>query len=205
MIGRLPELLYNFSSKPVDPDFLLVKNIWRRAQILVEFKSELTLFTEITVGDGERPEDVATRFYNNPFYNWTILVVNDIVDYYKQWPRSITQLQSYIKEKYDNEAATKHHVTKEVKDANGNIIVPSGKVVPSNFQVAYYDGTTTVTQTPVVSVSNAQYETELNSKKQQIQIVKPELIEDFVDAYYTILAKGKVTTIGTAVSDVNME
>ena len=56
-----------------------------------------------------------------------------------------------------------------------------------------------------MSVSNAQYETELNSKKQQIQIVKPELIEDFVDAYYTILAKGKVTTIGTAVSDVNME
>ena len=130
--------------------------------------------------------------------------MNDIVDYYKQWPRSVTQLQSYIKEKYDNEAATKHHVTKEVKDANGNIIVPSGKVVPSNFQVAYYDGTTTVTQTPVVSVSNAQYETELNSKKQQIQVIKPELVEDFVATYNSLLKKGKISSVGGGTSDINM-
>ena len=39
MLNRLPELLYNVSSKPLDPDFLLVKNIWRRAQVLVEYKS----------------------------------------------------------------------------------------------------------------------------------------------------------------------
>ena len=76
MIGRLPELLYNFSSKPLDPDFLYVKNIWRRAQVLTEFKSSVTMFTEDTVKDGERPEDIATRLYGNPFYNWTILVIN---------------------------------------------------------------------------------------------------------------------------------
>ena len=51
MINKLPELLYNFSSKPLDPDFLVVKNIWRRAQVLTEFKSQVTIFTEITVGD----------------------------------------------------------------------------------------------------------------------------------------------------------
>ena len=125
MLNRLPELLYNVSSKPLDPDFLLVKNIWRRAQVLVEYKSEVTIFTEITVGDGERPEDIATRYYGNPFFNWTILVINDIVDYYNQWPRSIVQLQDYINSKYTNPQATKHHVTTEVKDANENIIVLS--------------------------------------------------------------------------------
>ena len=52
MLNKLPELLYNFSSKPLDPDFLVVKNIWRRAQVLTEFKSQVTIFTEITVGDG---------------------------------------------------------------------------------------------------------------------------------------------------------
>ena len=41
------------------------------------------------VGDGERPEDIATRLYRNPFYNWTILVINDITDVYAQWPRSV--------------------------------------------------------------------------------------------------------------------
>ena len=186
MIGRLPELLYNFSSKPLDPDFLYVKNIWRRAQVLTEYKSRVTMFTEDTVKDGEKPEDIATRLYGNPFYNWTILVINDVTDYYKQWPKSVVQLQEYINTKYTNGQATKHHVTTEVKDASGNIIVPAGKVVPSTFQVAYYDGSTTVTANPVVSVTNAQYETEENSKLQSIQVVKPELIEDFVDAYYSI-------------------
>tara|TARA_B100001248_G_scaffold142378_1_gene106904 strand:- start:239 stop:853 length:615 start_codon:yes stop_codon:yes gene_type:complete len=204
MLNRLPELLYNVSSKPLDPDFLLVKNIWRRAQVLVEYKSEVTIFTEITVGDGERPEDIATRYYGNPFFNWTILVINDIVDYYNQWPRSIVQLQDYINSKYTNPQATKHHVTTEVKDANENIIVPAGKVVPSNFQVAYFNGSTTVTASPVASVTNAAYEFDLNAKKQTIQIVKPDIIEDFVDVYNKILAKGKITTFATSGSDIQM-
>ena len=204
MLNRLPELLYNVSSKPLDPDFLLVKNIWRRAQVLVEYKSEVTIFTEITVGDGERPEDIATRYYGNPFFNWTILVINDIVDYYNQWPRSIVQLQDYINSKYTNPQATKHHITTEVKDANENIIVPAGKVVPSNFQVAYFNGSTTVTASPVASVTNAAYEFDLNAKKQNIQIVKPDIIEDFVDVYNKILAKGKITTFATSGSDIQM-
>ena len=204
MLRGLPELLYNFSSKPLDPDFLFVKNIWRRAEILTEFKAQVTIFNEITVQDGERPEDVATAFYKNPFYNWTVLVANDIVDVYSQWPRSITQLQEFINQKYDNPQATKHHVTTEVRDANNNIIVPAGKVVASNYQISYYNGSTTVTATPVVSISNEQFEFEENAKKSQIQIVKPTIIEDFVENYYGILTKGRLEPVGASASDINM-
>ena len=205
MLKRLPDLFYNFSSRPLDSDYLLVKNIWRRAQILVEYKSQVTLFTEENVRDGERPEDIATRLYRNPFYNWTILVINDITDVYAQWPKSVQQLQDFINQKYDNPMATKHHVTTEVKDANGNIIVPAGKVVASNYQISYYDGSTTVTATPVASVTNATYETELNSKKQNIQVVKPELIEDFVSVYYEIANKGKDQLSATSAADITMD
>ena len=205
MLKRLPDLFYNFSSRPLDSDYLLVKNIWRRAQILVEYKTQVTLFTEENVRDAERPEDFATRLYKNPFYNWVILVINDITDVYSQWPRSQTQLQDFTNQKYDNPMATNHHITTEVKDANNNIIVPAGKIVPSNFQVAYYDGSTTVTSTPVVSVTNASYETELNSKKQNIQVVKPELIEDFVSVYYEIANKGKNQPSVTSAADITMD
>ena len=204
MIKNLPNLLYNIGSKSLDPDFLYVKNIRRRAEILTEFKAQLSLFDEENVQDGERPEDIATRLYRNPFYNWTIFVINDITDYYAQWPRSVTQLQDFISQKYSNPQATKHHVTTEVKDANNNIIVPAGKVVPSNFQVSYYNGSTTVTANPVVSVTNAMYETELNSKKQNIQVVKPKLIEDFVAEYKALLLKGRIATVAGGTSDINM-
>ena len=204
MIKDLPNLLYNIGSNSLDPDFLYVKNIWRRAEILTEFKAQISLFDEENVQDGERPEDIATRLYRNPFYNWTIFVINDITDYYAQWPRSVTQLQDFISQKYSNPQATKHHVTTEVKDANNNIIVPAGKIVPSNFQVSYYNGSTTVTANPVVSVTNAMYETELNSKKQNIHLVKPKLREDFVAEYKALLVKGRVTTVAGGTSDINM-
>ena len=204
MLRGLPELLYNISSKPLDPDFLFVRNIWRRAEVLTEFKSQVTIFNEITVRDGERPEDIATAFYNNPFYNWTVLVANDVVDVYSQWPRSITQLQDFINQKYDNPQATKHHVTTEVKDAKNNIIVEAGKVVASNYQISYYNGSTTVTATPVVSVSNEQFEFEENAKKARIQIIKPQLIEDFVENYYSILSKGRIDNVGASATDINM-
>ena len=205
MLKRLPDIFYNFSSRPLDSDYLLVKNIWRRAQILVEYKTQVTLFTEENVKDGERPEDVATRLYKNPFYNWVILVINDITDVYSQWPKSQTQLQDFTNQKYDNPIATKHHITTEVKDANNNIIVPAGKVVPSNFQIAYYNGSTTITATPVASVTNAAYEADLNSKKQNIQVVKPELIEDFVSVYYNIANKGKNERSVTSAADITMD
>ena len=204
MIKSLPNLLYNIGSKSLDPDFLYVKNIWRRAEILTEFKAQISLFDEENVQDGERPEDIATRLYKNPFYNWTIFVINDITDYYAQWPRSVTQLQDFINQKYSNPQATKHDVTTEVKDAAINVIVPAGKVVPSNFQVSYYNGSTTVTANPVVSITNAMYETELNSKKQKIQVIKPNIIEDFVAEYKALLFKGKITKVAGDTSDINM-
>ena len=63
MIGDLPDLLYNIGSNSLDPDFLSVTNIWRRAEILREFKAQISMFVEDNVQDGERPEDVATRLY----------------------------------------------------------------------------------------------------------------------------------------------
>ena len=70
--------------------------------------------------------------------------------------------------------------------------------------MSYYNGTTTVTATPVVSVSNEQFEFEENAKKARIQIIKPQIIEDFVESYYAILVKGKIDRVGASATDINM-
>ena len=106
--------------------------------------------------------------------------------------------------KYDNPDATKHYVSIEVKDAKNNIIVPAGKVVPSNFQIAYWNGSVTVTANPVANESYYQYEEKKNSRKETIQLVRPEFIEDFVERYYTIINKGGSVSIGISAEGVNM-
>ena len=206
MLNGLPDLMYNFSPNQLDAKFILAKNIWKRGEILKEFKTSISLFDEYIVKNGERPEDISTQLYKNPFYNWTILIINDITDYYSQWPRSVKQLQEFVDNKYSQPMGTKYYVTTEVKDDDGNIICPAGKIVPQTFQVAYYNGSTTVTANPTVSVSNYQYEEQLNAKKEKIQVVRPTVIEEFVNVYYQLLTKGApgIVQVGGTLSDISM-
>ena len=162
------------------------------------------MFEEYIVQNGEKPEDIAYRAYRNPFYAWTILVANDIVNYYEQWPRSTQQLNEFVNDKYSNPGAIKHYVTTELKDANGNIIVPAGKVVPSTYSVSYFDGTSTVTASPVTSVSYYTYEAELNAEKEKVQIIRPELIEEFVKAYYKVTTRGNGSVVGISRDEITM-
>ena len=203
MLKGLPNLLYNFGTSAVDPKFLVTKNLWRRAAVLREYKASVTMFNEYIVQDGEKPEDIALRLYKNPFYNWVLLVINDITNYHEQWPRSSQQLKEYCNSKYENPQATKDYITTEVKRGL-DVIVPAGKVVPSTFQIVYWDGTNTVTANPVISRTFFQFEEELNSEKERIQLVKPEFIEDFVENYYMRLAyKGKLE-LGITTSEISM-
>ena len=206
MLNGLPDLMYNFSPNQLDAKFILAKNIWKRGEILKEFKTSISLFDEYIVKNGERPEDISTQLYKNPFYNWTILIINDITDYYSQWPRSVKQLQEFVDNKYSQPMGTKYYVTTEVTDDDGNIICPAGKIVPQTFQVAYYNGSTTVTANPTVSVSNYQYEEQLNAKKERIQVVRPTVIEEFVNIYYQLLTKGApgIVQVGGTLSDISM-
>lgn len=203
MLRGLPDLLYNFGSSAVDPEFLVTKNLWRRASLLPEYKASITMFDEYLIENGERPEDIAFKLYKNPFYNWVVLVVNDITNFHEQWPKSSSQLQEYCTSKYTNPEATKDYITSEVKMGN-NIIVPAGKVVPSTFQVVYFNGSNIVTANPVYPRTFYQFEEEVNSKKERIQLIKPDFVEDFVENYYRRIRRGNAVELGISPADISM-
>jgi len=205
MLRSLPDMYYNIRVSPTDAKLITAKNLWRRAEVLGDIKNSMVIFNEYVVRNGERPEDLAVKYYQNPFYNWTILVINDIVNYHEQWPKSTRQLNEYVYSKYDNPMATKHYITTEVKDANENIICPAGKIVPSNFQISYFDGSTTVTASPVVSVTNYQYEADKNSKKEKIILIRPAYIREFVEVFQARQNAGGSVTIGNSYSGITME
>ena len=203
LFKSLPDVYYNVQTSPVDVKLLSAKNLWRRSEIVSEFKNSITIFDEMIVNNGEKPEVIANRIYKNPFLAWTIFVANDIVNYYEQWPRSSKQLAEYVSAKYDNPQATKHYVTTEVKQGK-NIIVPAGKVVPQNYSISYYNGTTTVTANPTVSITNYQYEEQINSEKEKIQIIRPNVIESFVETYYRRVNQGGAVSVANSAFEIKM-
>ena len=204
LLKNLPELFYNIAKSPVDVDLLYAKNLWQRSEILPEYINSVTRVDEYVVINGESPEVLAKRVYGNPFYNWTFFIANDIVNFYEQWPKSSSQLSDYVSNKYSNPQATKHYVTTEVKNTAGNIIIPAGKVVPSNYSVSYIDNGIVVTANPVVSITNYQYEEEINGKKEKIKVIRPHLIKDFVESYYRRLNKSGPLTVSSTAYELKM-
>ena len=204
LLKNLPELFYNIAKSPVDVDLLYAKNLWQRSEILPEYINSVTLFDEYVVINGESPEVLSNRVYGTPFYNWTFFIANDIVNFYEQWPKSSSQLSDYVSNKYSNPQATKHYVTTEVKNTAGNIIIPAGKIVPSNYSVSYIDNGIVVTANPVVSITNYQYEEEINGKKEKIKVIRPHLIKDFVESYYRRLNKSGPVTVSSTAYELKM-
>ena len=77
-----------------------VTDITRKVQLKAFMKENALAYMNYTVQDGERPEDVAYYYYDDPAYAWLVLTANDIVDPYTQWPKTDRDLQKMINVKY---------------------------------------------------------------------------------------------------------
>jgi hypothetical protein len=79
----VPSLDYQFP----DGKFLSTKNIFIRPNIAIseEFDPNSNKFM---IEDAKSPDNVAKEFYSDPNLFWTLLLTNDIIDYYKDWPLS---------------------------------------------------------------------------------------------------------------------
>jgi hypothetical protein len=105
----------------------VVTNITNRVTISEEVKTNLGLFDEYDIKDGETPELVANKFYSNSELHWLVLHYNDIVDPRFDWPMDTNNLNRYIIGKYADANATHHF-----EDANGNYTNGNAFIISSN-------------------------------------------------------------------------
>ena len=84
-----------------DEDFKyrLVKNIFRRAKTRADLDQYVTLLEAYEVGEDETPANIALAFFNDPFLDWMVLMVNNITDVYEEWPKDNYYLQEYVQNK----------------------------------------------------------------------------------------------------------
>ena len=98
-----------------------------------------------------------------------------------EWPLSDRDLYDYSFDKYGESLnSVRFFETTEVKDANGRLILPKGKVVDSNFTIPK-PGEPTATLNPVVGISNYEYETRINDEKRNIFVLREEYLQEFLN------------------------
>jgi len=170
-------------------DYITVKNLFKRVFLREDIFQNLTFFKKYTVVGNDRPDNVANQVYEDSTLDWLILLANNIVNIPNEWPLPQADFDRYLLEKYDNDYnkiynGVHHYETVEVKDSNNVTIVPKGLEVSSDYNVIYYDfyiGGITETSNITRPVTNFQYEENLENKKREIFILKPEYISIVLD------------------------
>ena len=140
---ELPDVEYqSFLSDAISSkDYLTVKNLFRRNKLRDDLQSSFTLFNKYEIVEGARPDTVAEEFYGSAELDWVVLITAGILNVRDEWPLSNYELYQYAEKKYGIQDLTNfhHYETKEVKDSNDRLILPSGKIVDEDFSISYYD------------------------------------------------------------------
>ena len=186
----IPNIEYD--KKPIqypfsESDFVVAKNFFRRYQVNQDVFSYSVYFKKYAVEEGERLDTIAEAAYGNPFYDWVIVLTNNIINPAFAFPLSQENLRKVLEKTYDDPySEIRHYKTYEVKNSAGTIVLKEGLIVDEKFYNSpfKYWGGSSVTQLPGSEVSRPvtvfEYEEEENEKKREIFLLKPRYLDAFL-------------------------
>ena len=167
----LPDVLYpslNPESSSIF-DFDRMKNFFRRAEIPEKLFQDVSYYTKYNIKNNDRPDTVSELIYDNPEYDWIILLANNITDVYSEWPLDDKTFYEYLNQKYKgrNYLDVAYYETNEIKDNSNRTILPAGIKVDNSF--TFIDPSNgEVVNNAKKAVSYLDIETELNDAKRNI-------------------------------------
>ena len=186
---QLPELDYPSlaNDRKSAYDYQKVKNIFKRAVIRDDLFDEVVAFTKYSVVGDERPDQVAYNFYGDSGLDWVVLTTNNIIHVRDEWPMGNQDFLTYLNAKYTAEQLSNihHYETKLIRDSRGRLIQPEGLTVPAGHSISFLDNGALRTESQLTSFTFLGHETDLNDAKRNINILRPEylnlFLEDFAD------------------------
>ena len=181
-----------FNSFPIIPydsagnnKFKNVTNLMRRVAIRSKVKTNTMLFDTYDVKEGETPESIADKLYDNSQFHWVVLMVNDIRDRYHQWPMTQPQFLQYVDDKYKKDDGTSgandtHHfeVAQSSGDTSVKIEVYKDSALYTGDQDFYSNST---------AITNYEYEERLQDQRRKIRLLDPRYLDDFVSEFKLLM------------------
>ena len=174
--SRFPLMAYDVKG---DRDYKLLPDILRRVKLRSGLRSSSFMFEKYDVKDGEKPEDVAFKWFGDPEYHWVILMTNNVTDRYYQWPLSQPQFAEHLTDKYGagNEDAVHHY----------EIVQDSGRTSsngPNDY--SHLVECNEDDENPAI-ISNRQYEQRKQDGYRQINLLDRRYLNAFVSEFENLI------------------
>tara|TARA_B100001093_G_C26794549_1_gene1000506 strand:+ start:1210 stop:1860 length:651 start_codon:yes stop_codon:yes gene_type:complete len=190
---ELPEIQYQspFNTRSSSEEYVDVKNLFRRVKLRDDLKGSITYLQNYYIKDGFRPDQVAQDLYGREDLDWVVIHSAGLINIRDEWPLTSKEIYDYSLNKYGNDLNNiRYYVTTEVKDSSGNIYLPKGKVVDSDFTIP--DPTSsTATLNPVSGVTNYEREVDINEAKRNLTILRPSYLQLFLSDMKRIMTYSK--------------
>ena len=179
--SSFPKIVYD-SKGQGEPK--VVTNLLRRVAIRSKVKDTTMFYDTYDIKNGDTPESLAHKLYDDPELHWVILLVNDITDRYHQWPMYEQQFNTYINEKYTNPDGVHHY---EIPQSSGS----STTKIEVYSNEALYTGDTDFYNDATI-VTNREYEEREQDKKRKIRLLDPRFVDQFVEEFESLIGESPI-------------
>lgn len=167
--------------------YRLAKNLFRRLKVRDDLTKYVSTFEAYSIREGETPSTLAYKLYEDAHLDWAILILNDIIDVYDQWPKEQNDLDTYVESIYSDVYGIHHYETNEVL-YNDIVFIKKGTVVNEDFRAVLPDGTTKTAEESRTPITNYEHEYYLNEQKRLIILPQPGLIDLMEEEMSRLLA-----------------
>ena len=168
--SKFPMMIYDMKN---NGNFKLLPDILRRVKQRNAIKSGQFIFDTYDVKNGEKPEDIAYKWFGDAQLHWVILMTNDITDRYYQWPMNDAQFEEFIADKYSNPDAVHHYeITKSSGRTTGQGPNDYSHLVEVNSDTDN-----------AISISNREYEERVQDKNRSIRLLNQRFLSDFLEEF----------------------
>ena len=183
--SNFPNIDYAFKiNKAGQPVGCNIKDFFHLMKVRDDLFKYDTIYDTYTIKNAERPDEISYELYGDEQFYWVILQINDITDYWNQWPLHDNELESFILRKYGSaeKANMIHHYETEPQYADDDytVLYPGGIRVSEDF---VYPQELGISYQPPAAITNRAYEWGLNDEKREIQVVQSKYIADLVRDY----------------------
>ena len=153
--------------------FTTIQDIMTRIKVRDYIKENTSLFSKYDVADGETPEMIAFKLYGDVSFHWVVLLFNQIINTYYDWPLSVHNFQRFVTNKYADPNGIHHY---QISQSSGGDWVK----IKVESDVA-----------GAVAVTNIEYEATLQDKKRQIRILQPKFLGQFKAEFSDLLEEAR--------------
>jgi len=174
----MPKILYDSKG---NGEVKVVTNLLKRVAVRTKIKTNALILDTYNVKNGETPESIADKLYDDPELHWVVLMINDITDRYHQWPMYEQQFNTYVNEKYSDPDGVHHY---EISQTSGDTSV---KVEVYNNSALFSGDTDFYSGASIIT--NRQYEEREQDKKRQIKLLDPAFLDQFVEEYKVLMGE----------------